>query len=132
VDGNVDIVNQAKNIGAVLGTASVVAYVFGYLASRARAFALGTDPAFKLVDEAYVFAGFRFLFITLIILLLSAPVILLVRWGAMWLARSMPVAFLQPLQWLLLVALALITLLTLRIHSANAVLLQEGPLLGSV
>lgn len=126
-----DIVNQAKSIGAVLGTASVVAYLSGYLALRARAFALGTDPAFKLVDEAYVFAGFRFLFITLIVLLLSAPVILLVRTGAMWLARNMPGAVVQPLQWLLLVVLAIMTMLTLKILSANSVLLQEGPLRGS-
>lgn len=126
-----DIVTQAKNIGVVLGTASVIAYVCGYLALRARAFALGTDPAFKLVDEAYVFAGFRFLLTNLIVLLVSAPVILLIRWGAMWLARNMPSALAQPSQWLLLVVVASLTLMTLKILSASGVLLQEGPLRGS-
>lgn len=123
-----DIVVQAKNIGAVLGTTSVIAYISGYLALRARAFALGTDPAFKLVDEVYVFAGFRFLLITLIVLLFSAPIILLVRWGTMWLARNMPPAFLQPSQWLLLVVVAIMTIMTLKILSASGVLLQQGSL----
>jgi hypothetical protein len=126
-----DIVTQAKNIAAVLGTASIVTYVLGYLALRARAFALGTDPAFKLVDEAYVFAGFRVLLITLIVLLFSAPVILLVRWGTMWLARNMPPAFLQPFEWILLVAVALVTIMSLNILSASGVLLQEGSLRSS-
>ena len=83
-----DIVTPAKNLGALLGTASVLGYISGYLALRARAHALGLDPAFTLVDEAYVFAGFRFLFATLIVLLLAAPVILLVRWGALRLAKD--------------------------------------------
>lgn len=127
-----DIVAQAKNVGAVLGTASLIGYVYGYLALRARARALGTDPGFKLVDEVYVFAGFRVLFITLVALLLLAPVILLVRWGATWLAAHLPRAVVQPSQWLLLVALAIMTLLSLSfILSANSVLLQEGPLTGS-
>lgn len=126
-----DIVNQAKNIGAVLGTASVIAYVYGYLALRARAFALGTEPAFKLVDEVYVFAGFRVLFATLVVLLLSSPAILLVRWGAMGVARNLPPAFLQPSLWLLLAAVAIMTMMTLKILSVGGVLLQEGPLHGS-
>jgi len=123
----VDIVTQAKNIGALLGTASIVAYVYGYLTLRARAFSLGTEPAFKLVDEVYIFAGFRVLLITLIVLILSSPVILLFRWGAMWLARNMPPAFLQPSQWLLLAAVAIMTIMTLKILSVSGILLQEGP-----
>ena len=83
-------VELAKNIGAVLGTASVVGYACGYLALHARAFALGTDPAFKLVDQVYVFAGARFLIATLIAVLVLAPVMLAVRWAAIAALRLLP------------------------------------------
>ena len=76
-------VDIAKNLATILGTASVLGYITGYLTTRARAAALGTDPVFALVDEAYVFAGFRFLFVTILMLLLAAPIILLARWAAL-------------------------------------------------
>lgn len=77
----VNIPDIAKQLATVLGTASVLGYITGYLAMRARAFALGSDPVFALVDAAYVFAGFRFLFVTLLLLLAAMPVVFLLRWG---------------------------------------------------
>jgi hypothetical protein len=121
-----EIVAYAKNVGAVLATVSTLAYVSGYLALRARAFTLGTDPAFTLVDEGYVFAGFRFVFVSLIILLLLSPIILAVCSGALWLYEHIPESFLNIGQWLLLVLLALVTLFfTVKVFSVNGVLLQQ-------
>jgi len=77
----VNIPDIAKHLATVLGTASVLGYITGYLAMRARAFALGSDPVFALVDAAYVFAGFRFLFVTLLLLLAAVPCVFLLRWG---------------------------------------------------
>lgn len=121
-----EIVIYAKNAGIVLATASTLAYVSGYLALRARAFALGTDPVFTLVDEGYVFAGVRFVFISLIVLLLLSPIILAVRSGAPWLYERIPNSFLSTGQWLLLVLLAMGTLFILvKILSVSGVLLQQ-------
>lgn len=123
-----DLFDLAKNIGALLATASACAYVGGYLALRARSFALGTDPAFKLVDQVYVFAGFRFLFITLIVLLLSAPVILFIRWAAFWLVKTLPDRLAEPIQWIGLLMLTIMTLASMSIFRANGVLLRADAL----
>jgi len=50
-------------------------YAAGYLALRARAFALGIDPALGLLDEVYVFAGFRFALVTAFALLIVSPLV---------------------------------------------------------
>ena len=47
--------------------------------SCARAYALGTNPGFSLVNEAYVFAGFRFVLTLLIALLVTSPLLLFLR-----------------------------------------------------
>ncbi len=73
------IADAAKNLGVVVTTASGAAYACGYLVVRARARALGTDPGFTLVDQAYVFAGFRFVLVLLLALLLVAPFVFAVR-----------------------------------------------------
>jgi len=75
-----DIVESAKNAVVVLALLSGAAYACGYLVVRARARALGADPGFALVDQAYVFAGFRFVLLLLLSLLISVPVLLLLRW----------------------------------------------------
>jgi len=122
-----DMVGYLKNVGAVLGTVTTLVYASGYLALRVRAFTLGTDPAFSLVYEGYVFAGFRFVLITLIILLVSSPLVAAIRWGAIWLQARVPGAFLGIGQWLLLVLLALCTLyITFKVLSVNGVLLQSA------
>jgi hypothetical protein len=74
-----EIADSAKNAGVVLSALSGAAYASGYLVLRARARALGTDPGFALIDQAYVFAGFRFVLILLFALLVTAPLLLLLR-----------------------------------------------------
>lgn len=74
-----DIAEAAKNAGVVLTALSGAAYAGGYLVVRARARALGTDPGFALVDQAYVFAGFRFVLALLFALLVMALPLLLLR-----------------------------------------------------
>ena len=63
-------VSHAKSFASLLAAVSGFAYASGYLAIRARAHALGIDPALGLAEEAYVFAGFRFLVVTLLLGLL--------------------------------------------------------------
>ena len=75
-----DVVELVKNAVVVLASLSGAAYACGYLVVRARARALGADPGFALVDQAYVFAGFRFVLVLLLSLLISVPVLLLLRW----------------------------------------------------
>src|SRR3974390_161726 len=75
-----DIAESVKNAAVVLTTLSGEAYACGFLVVRARARALGADPGFVLVDQAYVFAGFRFVLVLLLSLLISVPLLLLLRW----------------------------------------------------
>jgi len=69
-----------KDAGAALAGAAAAGYACGYLVMRARAYALGTDPGFSLIDQAYVWAGMRLLLLLLFAVLLSALPILLIRW----------------------------------------------------
>jgi hypothetical protein len=77
-----DFIDQVKNTAVVLTSLSGAAYACGYVAVRARARAIGADPGFALVDQAYVFAGFRFVVVLLLSLLIAAPVLLGLRWLA--------------------------------------------------
>ena len=74
-----DIAEAAKNAGVILAALSGFAYACGYLVVRARARALGTDPGFSLIDQAYVFAGFRFVLAVLFALLIMAWPLLVLR-----------------------------------------------------
>src|ERR1700758_1238013 len=74
-----DIVESVKNAAIVLTSLAGAAYGCGYLVVRARARALGTDPGFALVDQAYVFAGFRFVLALLFALLITVLPLLLLR-----------------------------------------------------
>jgi hypothetical protein len=85
-----DIAESAKNAGIFLTALSGAAYACGYLVVRARARALGTDPGFVLIDQAYVFAGFRFVLMLLLSLLLTAPLVLLLRWVGSLVNSSAP------------------------------------------
>jgi len=121
-----DVISYLKNVGGVLATVTTLVYISGYLALRARASTLGTDPAFTLAYEGYVFAGFRFVFISMIILLLLSPMILFVRTGALLLKERIPESLLDSGQWLLLVMLSILTVyITVKVLSVNGVLLQE-------
>jgi hypothetical protein len=121
-----DILPQLKDLGGVLATLSACGYVTGYLAMRARARALGLSPAFKLVDEAYVFAGFRVFFITLIVLLLSAPLLLAARPALHWLASRAPAGALPGVRCLALSVVLAWTLFNLRILGTSAVLVKPA------
>lgn len=74
-----EIADTLKNTALVLTTASGVGYACGYLVMRARAYALGTDPGFSLVDQAYVWAGIRLAMMLLFAVLLAAIPLLLLR-----------------------------------------------------
>jgi hypothetical protein len=75
-----DIVEGVKNAAVFLTSLSGATYACGYLVVRSRARALGIDPGFALVDQAYVFAGFRFVLVLLVSLLVSIPLLQLLRW----------------------------------------------------
>jgi hypothetical protein len=70
------IVETTTKIGVVLSGVSGLAYACGYLVLRARSRALGTDPGFAFIDQAYVFAGFRFALALLFSLVVTLPVLL--------------------------------------------------------
>lgn len=74
------IADSAKNASVVLAALSAMADAAGYIVVRARARALGTDPGFALIDQAYVFGGFRFVLMLLFALLVTAPMLLLLHW----------------------------------------------------
>ncbi|KPA19291.1 membrane protein [Candidatus Magnetomorum sp. HK-1] len=115
-----------KNIGTILATASTIAYITGYLVLRSRAHVLGTDPVFTLVDEAYVFSGVRFLFITLIVLLISSPIIFGIRWGVLSLLNYIPTKLNNTIQWGVLLIVGIASLMTFKIFSVNSILLQQN------
>ena len=120
-----NIVETAKGIGAILATASVIGYISGYLVIRTRSFVLGTDPLFQLVDEAYVFAGFRFLLTTLIVLILSAPVLLVIRASAGWLSQGLNANAFPVINWTLLLILTAATLAALTVFRNGGILLDS-------
>jgi hypothetical protein len=74
-----EIADALKNAGQVLTITSGVGYACGYLVMRARAYALGTDPGFSLVDQAYIWAGIRLAMMLLFAVLLAAIPLLLLR-----------------------------------------------------
>ncbi len=53
-----DIIAHSKNIGTVLGTASVLAYVSGYLALRARPMHLARTLALRWLTRHMFSPGF--------------------------------------------------------------------------
>lgn len=114
-----------RRIGALLSAASVGLYVAGYLTLRARAHALGTDPGFALVDQIYVFAGFRFLLQTLGELLYVMPVVLVIAALARVLAARLPAVVRQVGAWTALILLAVLTFASLSTVGVAGVLL--GP-----
>jgi hypothetical protein len=121
-----NLAENAKSVGIVLTSASAVSYASGYLALRSRAHALGTDPGFTLLDQAYVFAGFRFAVITLVALLVVSPLLILVRLIAERLARVSTPERLEIFARLGIVPLAILTLAGLSTLSVEGALLKDG------
>ncbi len=122
------MIDHVKNLATILGTAATVAYISGYLVLRARANALGTDPGFTLVDEAYVFAGFRFVFVTLVVALCLSPVFLGIHFLRQWLGGHLSSFWLSLGQWFLLIVLAMVALASLKILAIKGLLLDPGAL----
>jgi hypothetical protein len=110
-----------KNLGAMLTTAAGLGYACGFLVVRARAHALGTDPGFVLLDQNYVFAGFRFALITLFVLLVAAPGLLLIAAAGSLVARFGSRRIRHSLEWAAAVGLGVLTVtgfyLTLRVQN---------------
>jgi hypothetical protein len=105
-----ELVRTVRDAGVVLTTSAALAYASGYLVLRSRAHALGTDPGFTLIDQAYVFAGFRFALQTLMALLVTAPALLLSYALGHWLARRVKGRAQRALETLLVLVLAFATL----------------------
>lgn len=121
-----EITGFLKHAGALLATVTTVVYLSGYLALRARAFSLGTDPRFALAYEGYVFAGFRFILTSLIILLPLTPLLLALHCGAVWLKGAVSGALFMAGELLMLAILGLCALLTiLWVVGTGGFLLQE-------
>lgn len=79
-----DALALVRDAAATFAGFSALAYAAGYLALRARARALGIDPGFSLLDEVYVFSGFRFVLSLLFTLLLLTPALWVVRAWMAW------------------------------------------------
>lgn len=120
-----ELVDNAKNVGILLTSASAVSYAGGYLALRSRAHALGTDPEFTLLNEAYVFAGFRFALITLVALLVVSPLVILLKAIAGTIASRIKPPRLKILAALAAVVLAVVTLAGFRPLFVEGVLLAD-------
>jgi hypothetical protein len=82
------LMDRVKLAGSVLATISGFAYACGYLVSRSRARALGIDFGFALVNEVYVFRGFRFLLLLLLTTLMVSPVILIAHGVALYATKG--------------------------------------------
>jgi hypothetical protein len=124
VDKPAALVETAKNISVVLTSAAALSYAGGYLALRARAHALGTDPGFTLVDQTYVFAGFRFALVTLVALLCIAPLLIGIQAGVGWLSRHLRPGSRAAFAWFAAIALAALTLASFTTLGIDAVLLD--------
>src|SRR5258705_3965773 len=109
--------------GSFAGFAGL-AYAAGYLVLRARARALGTDPALGLVEEVYVFAGFRFFLTLFIALIVTLPLIAVARAGALWVIRMLPTPEVEIARWSALVAVAIVVILEFRVFAVSSVLLD--------
>lgn len=118
-------VDPLRRVGVLLSAASMGLYAAGYLTLRARAHALGTDPGFALVDQIYVFAGFRFLLQALGELLCVIPVLLVIAGVARVLAPRLPSVVRQVGAWMALILLVLLTFASLITVEVAGVLL--GP-----
>lgn len=133
MEQSVTPLEAAKNVSAVLTASAAVAYAAGYLALRARAHALGTDPGFTLVDQMYVFAGFRFALVTLLSLLCIVPGLVVITKGARWTYGCLKPRWQKAVVWVAVFILAAMTLASFVTLGAEAVLLghrRPGPLDG--
>ena len=118
------LVETAKSVSVVLTSAAALAYAGGYLALRARAHALGNDPGFTLVDQIYVFAGFRFALTTLVALLCITPLLIGIRAGVSGLTPHLKPGSRAACAWIAVITLAALTLASFTTLTVDAVLLD--------
>jgi len=111
----------AKDAAALVAVFSGVSYACGYLTLRARAWAFGTDPPFGLVDEMYVFAGFRFFLSLLVALLILLPLLVAVSAGATRLGKRSSAA----ISWFGIAILALAAIAQFQVLGIHGLLLDE-------
>jgi hypothetical protein len=104
-----EAVEKVGGLGGALAAASAIAYACGFLVVRARASALGTDPGFVLVNQAYAFAGFRFAWTTLFALLVTSPLLPLMILVGRKVRRLAPCVC-SVIEWSTLVCLGAVTL----------------------
>jgi hypothetical protein len=88
--GDAGAVKKIGDAGAAFASLSAAAYACGYLVVRSRARALGADPSLGLINDAYVFAGFRFVLSLLLALLIVSPIVVAVRWAAARIVAAAP------------------------------------------
>jgi hypothetical protein len=101
------LIKKISDASAAFAGLSAAAYACGYLVVRSRARALGADPSLGLINEVFVFAGFRFVLSLLLALLLVSPIVAAVRWAAGRIVESMPVPS-AVLEWTVAVLLAVL------------------------
>jgi hypothetical protein len=94
---------------------------------RSRAHALGTDHGFTLVDQAYVFAGFRFALLTLVALLVISPLLILLKLVTARVVRVTAPKRLAILDRLAAIALAILTLASFQTLFVEGALLDDRP-----
>ena len=111
----------AKDAAALVAVFSGVSYACGYLTLRARAWAFGTDPPFGLVDEMYVFAGFRFFLSLLVALLILLPLLVAVSAAATRVGNRSSAA----ISWFGIAILALAALAQFQVLGIHGLLLDE-------
>jgi hypothetical protein len=123
-----DLLTRAKDLSGVFAGASAVLYVFGYLVVRSRSRALGTDPDFAVIDQAYVFAGARLLIITLVAFLLVAPIVVGLHHAARRIVPVLPVALRRIFQILAALTLGILSLTQLSyVLGSDGLLACSGP-----
>jgi hypothetical protein len=115
---------ELKDIAGSFAALAGLAYATGYLVLRARARALGTDQNLGLVEEAYVFAGFRFLLTLMVSVLVVSPVVAALRACVFLVVRVLPSAGIGVMQWITLVSFALVVSLEFRVFAVTNVLLE--------
>jgi hypothetical protein len=114
-----------KNGAAAFLTLSTAGYACGYLALRARARVLGIDSGFVLIDQAYIFAGFRFLCSILFALLVVFPLLVAIRIFGRFASCTIPQKYSSVLEIVTALAVGVAT-----VWAYDAVFRPSGVLLG--
>lgn len=106
-----ELITRIKDLSGTFAAASAVLYAIGFLVVRSRSRSLvGTHPEFPLIDQAYVFAGIQFAMISMIALLVAAPIVVALYRGARCLPSLLPARVIGVLRGAAALTLAILTL----------------------